>query len=263
MKYTHPTFISVNLGKIAVYIKPATSEKTPAIFLHGVYFDHHLWDQVVDSIKDRTVITLDMPWHGASREITNNNWTLNDCADMLLEVLNGLELQKVIAFGHSWGSMTILRAAIKQPEQFTSIGLCNMPFQAASATKKFTMRLQHTLLVFREFYTSQAAKALFGPSSRKQNPDLFNQLKRPMDMLTNTQIRQTDKAVIMNVEDASPFIQNLKVPAVALKGEEDYVPAPPGIETILVKGGHVSPLENPESLLTFIHDLSSSTILPV
>lgn len=245
------TFIPVKLGKIAVYIKPATSDKTPLILLHGVYFDHYLWDQVIDSIEDRTVITLDMPWHGLSRQITKDDWTLDDCAAMLLELLDHLKINKIIAVGHSWGSMTILRAAIKQPKQFASIGLCNMPFQAASATKKFAMRLQHTLLVFRDFYTRQAAKALFGPSSRKQNPDFFNQLKRPMDILTNKQVRHTDKAVIMNAEDASAFIKNLKVPAVALKGEEDYVPAPPGIETILVKGGHVSPLENSHTIIKF------------
>lgn len=251
------TFIPVRLGNIAVYIKPATSDKTPVIFLHGVYFDHHLWDQVIDSIQDRTVYTMDMPFHGLSKEIIKSDWTLNDCADMLLEILDSLQITKVIAIGHSWGAMTILRAASKHPERFASIGLCNMPFQAASSAKKLTIRLQHTMLVFRDFYTRQAAKSLFGASSHKQNPDLFNQLKRPMDMLTNAQIRQTDKAVIINAEDASDLIKKLKVGAVALKGEEDYVPAPPGIESILVKGGHVSPLENPEEFRIFILKLFS------
>jgi 3-oxoadipate enol-lactonase len=246
------TFIPVRLGKIAVYIKPATSDNTPVILLHGVYFDHHLWDQIIDSIEDRTVITLDMPLHGSSKEITKTDWTLDDCADMLLEVLDHLQIGKSIAIGHSWGSMTILRAAIKQPERFASIGLCNMPFQAASSAKKLTISLQHIMLFFRDFYTRQAANALFGASSRKLNPALFNQLKRPMDMLTNAQVRQTDKAVIMNAEDASDLIKNLKVRAIALKGEEDYVPAPPGIETILVTGGHISPLENPEDLRIFV-----------
>ncbi len=255
------TFIPVNLGNIAVYVKRIDSENIPAIFLHGVYFDHHLWDKVIDSIQDRTVYTLDMPFHGLSKEIIKTAWTLNDCADMLLEILDSLQITKVIAIGHSWGAMTILRAASKHPERFASIGLCNMPFQAASSAKKLTISLQHTMLVFRDFYTRQAAKSLFGASSRKLNPALLSQLKRPMDMLTNKQIRHTDKAVIINAEDASDLIKNLKVRAIALKGEEDYVPAPPGIESILVKGGHVSPLENPESLLTFIHNLASFPIL--
>jgi 3-oxoadipate enol-lactonase len=249
------TFMQVKLGKIAVYIKPATSDKTPVIFLHGVYFDHHLWDKVIDSIQDRTVYTMDMPFHGLSKEIIKNDWTLNDCADMLLEILDSLQITKVIALGHSWGAMTILRSASKHPERFASIGLCNMPFQTASKIKKITIRLQHTMLVFRDFYTRQAAKSLFGASSRKQNPALFSQLKRPMDMLTNAQIRHTDKAVIINAEDASDLIKKLKVRAIALKGKEDYVPAPPGMETIIATGGHVSPLENPEDLRIFISKL--------
>ena len=108
--------INTNLGKIAVYPKLVDSDKTPIIFLHGVYFDHHLWDEVLYSIRDRKTFSLDMPFHGLSKEITKTDWSLNDCADMLLEILDHLKIAKVIAVGHSWGSMTILRAASKQPE---------------------------------------------------------------------------------------------------------------------------------------------------
>jgi len=178
------TFIKTNIGNIAVFQQIADSDKTPIILLHGVYFDHQLWDAVIESIKDRTIITLDMPMHGMSKQLSKDDWTLNDCADMLIEVLNGLQLSKVIAIGHSWGSMTILRAAHKNPEQFSSIGLCNMPFMAASKTKKLTLRMQHTMLPFRNFYTQQAAKALFGKSSLNANPSLTGELKRTMDLLT-------------------------------------------------------------------------------
>jgi hypothetical protein len=44
----------------------------------------------------------------------------------------------------------------------------------------------------------------------------------------------------------------LKVKALALKGEEDYVPSPPILETLIINGGHVSPLENP---MTSSHEL--------
>jgi pimeloyl-ACP methyl ester carboxylesterase len=93
--------IHTNLGKIAVYPKLADSDKTPIIFFHGVYFDHHLWDEVIDSIQDRTTYSVDMPFHGLSKEITKTDWTLNDCADMLLEILDSLKITQVIAVGHS------------------------------------------------------------------------------------------------------------------------------------------------------------------
>ncbi len=246
------TFIQTNIGEIAVYQQFADSDKTPIIFLHGVYFDHHLWDTVIESLKDRTIITLDMPMHGMSKVLSNADWTLNDCADMLIEILNNLQLPKVIAVGHSWGSMTILRAAHKNPELFSAIGLSNMPFRDASQIKKLTLRLQHTMLPFRNFYTQQAAKALFGKSSLNKNTSLTSQLKGTMDILTIREIKHTDRAVIANAEDATATIETLKVKALALKGEEDYVPSPPILETLIINGGHVSPLENPTEVIEFV-----------
>jgi pimeloyl-ACP methyl ester carboxylesterase len=239
------TFIQTNIGKIAIHKTERTSDKLPIVLLHGVYFDHHLWDEQVKQIDDRTVVTIDMPLHGESREITKPDWTLKDCADMLIEILDSLKLTKVIAIGHSWGSMTILRAASKCPEKFESIGLCNMPFHAASPKQKRIIKLQHTLLFFRKFYTKQAAKSLFGKASLKENPDLLWQLQRPMNILKIDDLKQIDKKVILDAEDTTSLIFGLKVKAIALKGKEDYVPTPPNIETIIIDGGHISPLEQP------------------
>jgi 3-oxoadipate enol-lactonase len=249
-------FITTGIGKIALYQKQNQSTKTPIIFLHGVYFDHHLWDEIIDKINDRTVISIDMPLHGLSKEMNKHNWNLNDCTEMLIQILDTLQLKKVIAVGHSWGSMTILRAANIKPERFESILLCNMPFKAATKKQKLIFRLQHAMLFFRDFYTKQSAKALFGVSSLKDNPTLFNQLKRPMQLLTNNQIKQIDKKVIIEAEDTTTLINNLKIKTLAVKGEEDYVPKPPSIDTIIVKGGHISPLEQPKEVLNLIQLIS-------
>lgn len=248
-------YINTNIGQIAIHAYNQKSEKIPIIFLHGVYFDHQLWENQVKEIKDRMAISIDMPIHGESREITKSNWTLNDCAEMLIEILDSLEIPKVIAIGHSWGSMTILRAASKHPERFEGIGLCNMPFHAASKKQKATFGLQHSMLIFRNFYTKQAAKALFGKTSLAENPSLLNLLSRPMNTLTNKEIRQIDKKVILDTEDATSLIQNLQVKAIALKGKEDYVPTPPKIETVIVEGGHISPLEEPLKVQVLIQAL--------
>lgn len=245
--------IKTTIGNIAVFSKKVDNT-IPIIFLHGVYFDHHLWDNQVSEIKERTLITIDMPLHGESRDITKSNWTLNDCAEMLIEILDSLEIQKVIAVGHSWGSMTILRAASKYPERFAGIGLCNMPFHEASKKQKATFGLQHSMLIFRNFYNKQAAKALYGKTSLAENPSLLNLLSRPMNALTNKDIKQIDKKVILDAEDATSLIQNLQVKAIALKGKEDYVPIPPNIQTIEIEGGHISPIEKPTMVLNVIQD---------
>jgi pimeloyl-ACP methyl ester carboxylesterase len=249
------TFIQTNIGKIAIHKTERTSDNLPLILLHGVYLDRHLWDKQVKQIDDRTIITIDMPLHGESREITKPDWTLNDCADMLIEILDSLRITKVIAIGHSWGSMTILRAANKHPKKFEAIGLCNLPFHAATKKQKATFGLQHSMLLFRNFYIKQTAKTLFGKTSLFKNSSLINQLSRSMCTLTNNDIKQIDKKVILDAEDATSLIQNLKVKAIALKGKEDYVPIAPKIETIIVEGGHVSPLEEPLMVLDLIKTL--------
>ena len=56
-------------------------------------------------------------------------------------------------------------------------------------------------------------------------------------------------------KDASEMMKNLRVRALALKGVEDYVPAPPSIETIIIGGGHISPLEKPEEVINLVNKL--------
>ncbi len=247
--------ISTKIGEIAVHINEVESAKLPVIFLHGVYFDHHLWDHQVDSITDRTTIAVNMPLHGNSRTGILPNWTLDDCAEMLIELLDSLAIPHVIAVGQSWGSMTILRAAHKHPERFHSVLFCNMPFQVSNKPKAL-FALQHSMLMFRNFYSKQAAKVMFGKLSLKENLSLIDQLKRSMRILSNREIKYVDKAVIMTAPDATQLIEQLKVKAIAMKGEDDYVPVlPSNVETIIVKGGHVSPLEQPTEVLKQIQKL--------
>ncbi len=246
-----PAFIPTRLGQVAVYVKNADSKRLPIIFLHGVYFDHHLWDATAANIEDRPIITLDMPMHGASKTGVPASWSLDDCAEMLIEVLDSLKIAQTVAIGHSWGSMTLVRAASKYPDRFAAVGLGNMPFEAASNKQKRNFRMQHTALIFRNFYEKQTAKALFAPASLKENPELLAQLKTPMSKLTHKEVKRVDQFVIINAQDASALITGLKVPAFALKGTEDYVPQPPVLETTLVAGGHVSPLENPQAVIDF------------
>jgi 3-oxoadipate enol-lactonase len=256
------SFIKTKLGDIAAFTRKVDNQNTPIIFLHGVYFDHNLWDNQIKEIQDRTVISIDMPWHGESKNNVPKSWDMNDCGKMLLEILDSLKIKKVIAIGHSWGSMTILQASNLNSERFASIGFCNMPIDKASIGKKISFTFQHTALLFRKFYTKQAAKFLFGKTSLKLNPTLYDLLSISMNKLTNKQVKRTDTFVILKSENTSTLLEKLNVPAIALKGKEDYVSTAPKIETTIVKGGHVSPLEAVEEVNIFCKKVISKVDQP-
>ena len=149
--------VPTQLGKIAVEIEERDAA-VPVIFLHGVYLDRHLWDAQAAVIRDRTVITLDMPYHGESTD-TPLGWNLDDCADMLLQILDHLKIDRVIAIGHSWGSMTVMRAAVRHRQRFAAIGLCNMPLAPGNRAKLLGYYLQSTLLPFRSFYSGTGGQS--------------------------------------------------------------------------------------------------------
>ena len=220
--------------------------------------DGKAWIVIGESeINDRPVIAIDMPLHGESKNI-KTDWNLDDCANMLLEILDSLK-NKVIAVGHSWESMTILRAAGKNQDRFSALGLCNMPFKEASKYEKRTIRLQHMALIFRRFYMKQAGKAVMGKESLVHNPDLLQKLITPMSKLTNKEIKYTNKAVRIDAKDTKHLIKYLTIPIIALVGEEDYVGILPIKETITAKGGHVSPLETPSEVHIMISRLTKLT----
>ena len=94
--------IDTRLGEVAVY-KKTVLNTVPILLLHGVYYDHRLWQFQARRVKDRTVIVVDMPHHGHSKKIKIKDWTLNDCATMLIDIIISLKLEMVYAIGHSWG----------------------------------------------------------------------------------------------------------------------------------------------------------------
>lgn len=246
--------ISTQIGHIEIQQK-IVENTIPVIFLHGVYFDHYLWNYQVSKITDRTVISIDMPLHGNSKEKVGINWSLEDCGNMLIEILDSLNHLKVIAIGHSWGSMTILRAASTNPERFKSIGLYNMPTEAGTKKIKRQFNIVHLLIPFRSFYTKQVAKSIFGKQSLKEHPELLEYLDLSMSKLTADEIKATDQNVIVAADDASELVEKLKVPALSLKGAEDYVPIHKSIQMTIVKGGHVSPLEDRDAVLNHIREV--------
>lgn len=242
-----PQYIPTQLGPIAVYIKEVPNTQ-PIIFLHGIYYDHHLWNYYTSRIQQQTTITIDMPLHGKSQNIPMT-WNLEDCANMLLEILDSLDIPVVIGIGHSWGSMTLLRAAHQQPGRFAKLGLCNHPFEAPSPKTIRQFKAQHWVLPFRKFYTKQVAKATYGKAIYKANLTLLESLEHSMGQLSNKAVQYTDQAVIIQATNSQQLLEDLPLPVFSLQGQEDYVPKPPaGISSTVVEGGHVSPLEVPEEV---------------
>lgn len=250
--------LKTRIGEIVVHVQHLQTEAIPIVFLHGVYFDHQLFANQISAISDRTVVSIDMPLHGESTKNFLINWSLNDCAEMLKEIIVQLGFKKIIAIGHSWGSMTIVLSASKYPDLFERIGICNMPITPPDYFEILKIKLIHNALHFRKFYMQQAAKVLFAKESREKSPQIVDYFIDSMSRMSNEDVKFIDRIVRIESSDLTEKLKNLKMPVLAVIGEKDYVGLPPVNEIRVVKGAHVSPLEQPEEVNRMIYDLIHS-----
>lgn len=230
------------LGSVSATIDIRNDSEDPLVFMHGVFFDKALWMDYGSELTNRTHIYIDMPSHGASENV-GRNWTLDECGVMFIEILDFLKVEKCIAIGHSWGSMTALRAASRYPDRFAALGLFNMPFKKTTGVARVGFAAQKFMTVFPRFYAKQAAKALYSPSFLIENPEYSTEMQNRLARRPPKEIARTIDAVILNAENTSSLISKLKVPALAIMGRTDYVEAPSGIDSLTVPGGHISPHE--------------------
>jgi len=242
--------ITTYLGNISISIDGA-SEDEPLVFLHGMFMDKTLWEKFGSKLTGRKHIYIDMPAHGSSSNV-EHKWSLDDCVGMLMTVLDELNIERCIVIGHSWGSMTGLRAAHKYPSRFSALGLFNMPFKRITGLSRVGFKFQKLLCIFPKFYAKQAAKSLYSQDLLQKRPELLEKMQNNLSVRPPKEIRHTLDAVILNANEAIDLLYDLKVPALAVVGEEDYCTAPAEVETLIVPGGHVSPYEAPVEILSAI-----------
>lgn len=229
----------------------------PIVFLHGIYLDSSLWDDVTADLPGHRLLMIDMPGHGES-PAPKRDWSLNDCVAMLQRVLDAMGISKCVAVGHSWGAMTVLRTACLHPERFESLCLLNMPFHKTTGKRRLGFRVQKLLAAFRSFYAKQAAKALYTPSFTARRPEIAGRMQMSVAAKSRRGIARLIDAVILEPDDARHLIASLKVPAVFMVGEHDSVGMPP-VETLVVPGGHISPHEAPAEVARSVRAATNKT----
>ena len=142
--------------------------------------------------------------------------------------------------------MTALRAAVAYPNRFQALGLFNMPHKKTVGSSRVGFSLLKTMTRFPRFFAAQAAKSLYSKEVLEKRSELKAQMIERLAHRSQIEINRIINAVILRAEDASPLIQQVKVPALAIVGEKDSVGIPSGIETLTVPGGHISPHETEE-----------------
>jgi 2-succinyl-6-hydroxy-2,4-cyclohexadiene-1-carboxylate synthase len=92
--------------------------KPVLLFLHGFLGDRTEWVDLAESFSDDyRCLLVDLPGHGENRSLDENDYTIQNCAQALLQLLVELEIDKADLLGYSMGGRLALYLAVTFPKR--------------------------------------------------------------------------------------------------------------------------------------------------
>jgi len=126
-----------------IYTKqPVDSEKSSALFLHGIPFDSTCWSPVINRITYDQVAMMDLPGLGRSGSYE----MLEDNNHQFIETASKLLAPNSVVIAHSLGCFFALNLAKKYPDKVARIILISPYFVQAQAAKMFRIQAVSNLI---------------------------------------------------------------------------------------------------------------------
>jgi 3-oxoadipate enol-lactonase len=208
---------------------------------------------------DHQVILVDPPGFGESQKLTAT-FTFEECARCIVDILDGLGLQRTHFVGNSWGGMIGGTFAATYPDRIGCAVLMNCTASSAGARQKleygFLLRMAGLLGGIRPPLTRSVLKAFLGPTTFLIRPDVVAFVR---DSVQRVDIRSgawAVRSVVPRRPDQRALLSKVRTPVLVVAGVEDATfPLPettamaeaiPGAAMAVLEGvAHLAALEDP------------------
>lgn len=101
-------------------------EGAPLLFLHGNATWSFLWRDVIVALRPRfRCLAVDFPGFGLSDHPEEQRPTPADHADVVNELVDGLDLKNLTIVGHDWGGPIGMRVALDQRDRLRALVMSN------------------------------------------------------------------------------------------------------------------------------------------
>jgi pimeloyl-ACP methyl ester carboxylesterase len=226
---------------------------------HSWFCDGRQWPQapaLVDA--GYRVLNLDNRGHGRSSPC-RVPFTIWDMAEDLIAVLDDAGVGEAIVVGLSIGGFAGIRATLRYPERVRALVLADTSAAAQSVAGRAKIALlgPFARTPAKRLVVSQVVNALFGPTARRDQPDLMRTW-RDRFMAQDTESMLTAGHAIVGRDDVTDRLAEIRVPTLVIVGDQDTDPGVtasvslaariPGAEFVaLPDTGHLAALEKPDA----------------
>ncbi|MCE5290860.1 MAG: alpha/beta hydrolase [Nocardiaceae bacterium] len=250
------SLIPTSLGRLFV---TDTGSGPVTVLFHSLFVDQVSWALVVESLgPGRRLVLIDAPNHGRS-EPADRDFTVDDCADAVAEVLDHLGITEPVDWvGNALGGHIGIVLAATQAARIRSLVTIGTPVQSLSFRERWTQCVPlvqgYRLLGPHRLLVKPLADALLGADAITAQPD---QAKATMDAFRNASRPAMVRAMRCfmlrrpSLDDLLPMITAPTLMIAADRDPTGWVPADaeravatmPNGRALTVKGaGHIAPL---------------------
>ncbi|MCU7491498.1 MAG: alpha/beta fold hydrolase [Ignavibacteria bacterium] len=235
----------------------------PVIFIHGFPFDHTMWQNQVEFLKQNYYcITYDVRGLGKS-EAGDGQYTIESFTDDMFQIIDELKLMKPVICGLSMGGYIALRAVERDQERFSGLVLMNT--KAAADDNEGKLKRAEGI---KKINAQGIEKFIRGFVPNCFSDMALSEMKDMYEDTLNKSIRSNPTGVkgcllaMAGRTDMDLFLEKIKIPTLVLCGSLDKLIPPPVMRAMAEKikdsefaatprAGHLTPLENAE----FVNDV--------
>jgi len=247
------------INGLSIFLEGSSKNK-PIIFIHGFPYDHTMWEAQIDELsKNCFCVAYDIRGLGES-PVGDGQYTMESFVDDLEIILTELKINKPVLCGLSMGGYISFRALERMEEKFSAVILCDTRADAdgnegklkrAAAIKR--INLDGLAPFTKDFITN-----CFGETYKQHNKDEFEKRIAKSSGFDPVGVKGSLLAMLGR-NDTSDYLQQIKIPALVICGENDALTPPPIMKSVAEKineaefviiknSGHMSPIENPKEV---------------
>jgi 3-oxoadipate enol-lactonase len=245
------------LGRIRLQVAGSGS---PIVFWPSLLMTGDMWYGVADDlVARRQVVLVDPPGQGGSQPLTEL-FSFDDCARCVVDILDGLGIDKAHFVGNSWGGMIGGTFAATYPDRIGGAVLMNCTAGTASVRQKVQFA---TLLALAKWtggmgplLNRPVLKAFLGPTTFRQRPDVVAHVRTAVQAVDVASVSWAVKSVVLRRPDQRALLGTVTTPVLVVGGAEDVTFPPreaiamadaiPDSSVQVLDGvAHLAGLENP------------------
>lgn len=249
----------------ALHVEVSGPEDGEAVLLWpSLLMDHTLWSAQVAHLAGLgyRCLALDPPGHGASDDL-DRDFTLDECADVAVEVLDALGVDRCHWLGNSWGAMTGGTFAARHPSRAGRLVLMNGTASAAPAAQRreyaLLLVLARVLRGLRWPLTRSVLRAFLGPTSLRTRPEAVAHVLAAAGRARVRSVAHAVRSVVPGRPDQAALLGSIATPTLVVAGLEDatfpvseltaMASAIPGSRLVVLGGAaHLAALEVPDEV---------------